>query len=165
MAFDVGTAPTVVGVSISLTEPETATEQLTGGSGFLLEYANLLLLEVLPAWPTWEIAASGAITVSFDDGTELVYEDDAYAPPTGKLAMTKLTDLLTSWSASRTRSLEAKIRDAAQLANAIFAHIAANGEVSVTVSSGGLQRTPNPNNADTATQAPAAPVSLSGTIT
>lgn len=58
---------------------------------------------------------------------------------------------------------------AQQLATAIINHLIANGEVTVTVApaDAGLQKTPNPNNADTATQGPGAPVVLAtkGTIT
>jgi hypothetical protein len=46
----------------------------------------------------------------------------------------------------------------------IVSHLLANAVISTTVSAGGLQKTPNPNNADTATAAPAAPVVLTGTI-
>jgi hypothetical protein len=54
------------------------------------------------------------------------------------------------------------------LATAIIEHIQAHAEVTVTVSAAdaGLQRTPDPNNPNTATQAPAAPVELAtkGTV-
>lgn len=52
-----------------------------------------------------------------------------------------------------------------RIAVAVVGEIQDHAEVAVTVSAGGLQRTPNPNNPDTDTQGPAAPVSLSGTVT
>ena len=51
------------------------------------------------------------------------------------------------------------------LAVAIVNHLTANAAITVTVSAGGLQTTPNPNNPSTATGAPASPVNLSGTLT
>lgn len=54
------------------------------------------------------------------------------------------------------------------LAVGVVDHIVANAEVTVTVDSSdaGLQRTPNPNNPDTDTQGPSAPVVLAtkGTV-
>jgi len=54
------------------------------------------------------------------------------------------------------------LSEAARRANAYAAGIVTHitGNAKVTVSVGGLQRTPSPNNPDTATQAPASPVEL-----
>lgn len=49
-------------------------------------------------------------------------------------------------------------------AQAIVTYFTANAVCSTTVSAGGLQKTPNPNNPDTATAAPASPVTLTGTL-
>jgi hypothetical protein len=53
------------------------------------------------------------------------------------------------------------------LATAIIDYLLANAEITVTVKTtdAGLQRTPNPNNPNTATQGPAGDVPLTGTIT
>jgi hypothetical protein len=50
------------------------------------------------------------------------------------------------------------------LAAAIVNHFKDNGLIVVSVSAGGLQRTPSPNDPNTATLAPSSPVELSGTI-
>jgi hypothetical protein len=53
------------------------------------------------------------------------------------------------------------------LAAAIIDYILANADITVTVrtTDAGLQRTPNPNNPNTATQGPAADVEITGVLT
>lgn len=51
------------------------------------------------------------------------------------------------------------------VAKGVRDEIVANAAATVTVNVGALQRTPNPNNPDTDTQAPAVPVNLTGTVT
>jgi hypothetical protein len=62
----------------------------------------------------------------------------------------------------------AALGEACRLANAyagaIIGYLTAHSTVIVTVTGGGLQRTPNPNNPSTATLAPATAVTLNGGI-
>lgn len=76
-----------------------------------------------------------------------------------------LASLEASTTAQRAATLGWLAEDSEAIAIAVLAHIAANAVVTTTVSAGGLQRTPDPNDANTATAAPAAPVNLTGAIT
>lgn len=55
-------------------------------------------------------------------------------------------------------------RTAVGIASGLVPYIAANAVVTTQVAVGGLQKTPNPNNPATATDAPAVAVNLSGMI-
>ncbi len=65
-------------------------------------------------------------------------------------------------------SAQAQLQGLADLSNDdagwIIGYLTAHAVPSVVVSLGGLQRTPNPNDPNVATAAPAAPVTLTGTL-
>ncbi len=107
----------------------------------------------------------GSVTVNADgthsgSGLTLAIFDGYVLPP----ANFSRCSLATKVEAKTTLAARAQ-----QLATSIVNHLIANGEVTVTIAAAdaGLQKTPNPNNADTATQGPGAPVVLAtkGTIT
>jgi hypothetical protein len=96
-------------------------------------------------------------------GSCTISEDNVVSGTGLAKAMAEATMLAPPAGATANQCLEQWIN---QLAVAIVDHLVANAEVTVTVGAGdaGLQRTPNPNSAETATLAPAAPVNIGGTI-
>lgn len=116
--------------TVSVADNETAT-----GSGLAKEFYDAdLATRVLPAVPSL-----GQTTVPFSADRPCIQAD---------IDKVKVARLVLK-------------REAARLANAyavVIPHITTNGNAKVFV--GGLQHTPNPNNPDTATTAPVAPVFL-----
>ena len=103
--------------------------------------------------------------MSLDAGS---IEVDENGEATGSgLALAMFNGALSSLSADvRAQIAESCVPFFEGMATAIVEHIVANAEVTVTIATGasGLQRTPNPNLADTDTQGPSVSKTLPGTV-
>lgn len=96
----------------------------------------------------------------------ITVDSDGSATGTG-LAYAMFSGALGSVTAANRARIAADIAPFFEgLAEAIIDHITANAEITVTIETTdvGLQRTPNPNNAETATLGPATQKVLTGSI-